>query len=185
MTICLIIFNNVLPISLVPKIFEFLFGNVGNGHGGESGHWWQCRSIWGAYPAANSLPFELNSHGRCSRWVRPSYEFGVEGSASFGGNLQEIYRVRYHSWGGGSTTATPSCSGINFVFEQFTPEFILPCHLMCSFNTINNNKSRLAKWSRNANNGGKTNNKKHPSSSSNNINNSNINHKVNRRLLSH
>jgi hypothetical protein len=61
--------------------------------------------------------------------------------------------------------ATPSCSGINFVFEQFTLEFILPRRLMCSFNTINNNnKSRLVKWSRNANNGGKTNNNKHPSS---------------------
>lgn len=75
-----------------------------------------------------------------------------------------------------ATTATPSCSGINFVFEQFTLEFILPRRLMCSFNTINNNnKSRLVKWSRNANNGSNTNktNILAASSSSSNSNSSN------------
>jgi hypothetical protein len=76
-----------------------------------------------------------------------------------------------------ATTATPSCSGINFVFEQFTLEFILSRCLMCSFITINNNnKSRLVKWSRNANNGSNTNKTNilaASSSSSNNNNSSN------------
>jgi hypothetical protein len=41
MTICLIMLTDILPTPLVPKIFEFLFGNVGDGRGGESGHRWQ------------------------------------------------------------------------------------------------------------------------------------------------
>ena len=34
---CRIFFNDLLPIPLVPKIFEFLFGIIYDGYGGECG----------------------------------------------------------------------------------------------------------------------------------------------------